>query len=139
MNPTAALFLGLQNFTASRLPILAYFVPGAVVAVNSKPLLIPEKPDPIPADWKEIALVETSVSDAENFTGLLANNPEVLTGEIPSERAFIVRQFYFTTKPTIDDRLILRATGENFAITNVDSLAEIGDVPNVYRFICRAL
>lgn len=134
-----AVFTGLENFAASRLGIQAYFIPGASLTYNRQVLIIPTPPDPVDNAWRLISLVETKLNPAENFTGLLENNPDVLTGENPAERAFIVRQFEFNEPPTIDDRLILLATGQNFSISNVDSVAEIGATGIAYRLICRAL
>ena len=140
MNLGAALVMGIHNFAASRTGKSAYFVPGAALESNRRVLALPSEPDvEVPPTWKQIKLVETKLSNAENITGLLENNPDVLTGETPGERAFIVQQYFFTEPPTIDDRIIMIATGQNFSITNVDPLAEFERFSTVYRLVCRAL
>ncbi len=139
MDLGAALFAGLENFTASRLGVSAYFVRGIANEINRGLLALPLEDEPVPATWKEIVLVETSTAQAENFSGLLESNPDVLTGERPTERAFIVRQFYFAEPPTIDDRIILIATGQNLSIAGVDPESELEKSAMVYRLLCRVL
>ncbi len=133
-----ALFTRLERFTATRLGMTAYFVPNAAFDNNRGTLAIPDKPD-VPASWVEVVLDEVEPTRAENFTGLLGSNPDVLTGEIPTERAFLVQAFYFTEPPTIDDRIIIQATGQNYSIAGVDAVNEIGATVAVFRLLCRVL
>jgi hypothetical protein len=134
-----ALFQGAENFVATRQGIEAFFVLDDASTHNRKPLFIPLDPTEVSPEWKTVTLVETEPERAENFTGLLESNPDVLTGEIPAQRAFVVQQYFFNQMPTIDDRIIIKASGENFSIAGVDVVGEIGASASVYRLLCRSL
>jgi hypothetical protein len=137
MNQLAASFAALETLCAQQLGVTVYYVADAAATSNRKPLAIPGS---IPGSWVQMEVVESSLGgQAENYTGELGANADVLTGEVPPTRIFVARASLFATPPTIDGRLIVKATGQNFAIENVDPAHELSDQPMMYRLACRAL
>jgi hypothetical protein len=136
-NPLQAAFAAADKFIADRLGIDCYFVPGAQSVNNRAVMTIPNS---IPSGWVLIkAVVTRGTNPHENATGELGIGADSLAGETPARRYFDVQATYFSAPPTIDDRLIVVATGQNLVIENSQPNAELGDGLITYRFTLREL
>jgi hypothetical protein len=143
MSIAKALLKG-EKIAARKLGLDAYFVPGTAGGFDRVPLTIPET---IPAEWRALKVLEETPSgqpfsdDYSNETGAFSGNADVLPGERRDRRVFlaVADPLIFPSAPTLDDRLILMATGETWAVEHVGQLDVIGSTLITYLLTCRQL
>lgn len=134
-SPFEALAAGLENLCAENLGKQAWLCRGAALTFNMQRIELAN----LPVNAEAITLVETAYNKANKWSGLLDGNPDTLVGEPPNLRAFVVRVSEVGTQLTVDDRLVMVATGQNFAVVGCDPEGELGESVFTYRVTCKAI
>jgi hypothetical protein len=138
------LFANVEKFVLPRFGFVAYLVRGEVGTFDRVPIALP---DPIPDDWLSVNVLE-EVAPGQPFgnqfsteTGGMGSNADEAPGERRDLRVFRVlgTQELFDAPPTDRDRLIVAATGENWAITKPGTLDIVGQTQITFLLTCREL